>query len=199
MTKEKLIIPAIEMFTGDTYKVKDGFIDETIKMIYMNDDASVGEKITDYSYDTDSKTITIPDYNGKNILVAYEREADAAVIVNEASEFTGRVVVNEDIAWDYETYKRNLNSFKNKVVLKFKSENGKDVDISEIVNEILKQDKNYIASVYLNGASTMFIEFVLNDNHGILCLPDFKFLPEDEDLSIYMRDDKQLYNVVIDE
>ena len=182
MNKTKTVIPVLEVIESGTHEIKEGLVDGSIRITYINNDYTPDEYILDYCYDPSSRTLTIPNYSGKKIFLKYEREVEGVKIINEKSEyrcFEKRVIFKKDIAWSDDIYEQYVNRFTDIHYSNCFSMEDKDYDFGNInmANEILENHTEHVVSVYLKEGN-MYIEFVFDRHHGMLYLPKFRFTDE---------------------
>ena len=78
----KIIMPRMNLFQSNAFRLKNGAIYESIKLAYVSKDGLVEEEITKYEYDTESRIVYLPDYEKENVsvnrrvLVKYRVEVD---------------------------------------------------------------------------------------------------------------------------
>lgn len=78
----KIIMPQMNLFQSNAFRLKNGAIYEPIKLAYVSKDGLVGKEITNYEYDTESRIVYLPDYEKENVsvnrrvLVKYRVEVD---------------------------------------------------------------------------------------------------------------------------
>ena len=78
----KIIMPRMNLFQSNAFRLKNGAIYESIKLAYVSKDGLVEEEITNYEYDTESRIVYLPDYEKENVsvnrrvLVKYRVEVD---------------------------------------------------------------------------------------------------------------------------
>lgn len=78
----KIIMPRMNLFQSNAFRLKNGAIYESIKLAYVSKDGLVEEEITNYEYDTESRIVYLPDYEKENVsvnrrvLVKYRIEVD---------------------------------------------------------------------------------------------------------------------------
>ena len=78
----KMIMPRMNLFQSNAFRLKNGAIYESIKLSYVSKDGLVGKEITNYEYDTESRIVYLPDYEKENVsvnrrvLVKYRVEVD---------------------------------------------------------------------------------------------------------------------------
>lgn len=78
----KIIMPRMNLFQSNAFRLKNGAIYESIKLAYVSKDGLIEEEITNYEYDTESRIVYLPDYEKENVsvnrrvLVKYRVEVD---------------------------------------------------------------------------------------------------------------------------
>ena len=76
----KIIMPRMNLFQSNAFRLKNGAIYESIKLAYVSKDGLVEEEITNYEYDTESRIVYLPDYEKENVSV------NRRVLVNYRAE-----------------------------------------------------------------------------------------------------------------
>ena len=56
----KIIMPRMNLFQSNAFRLKNGAIYESIKLAYVSKDGLVEEEITNYEYDTESRIVYLP-------------------------------------------------------------------------------------------------------------------------------------------
>ena len=65
----KIIMPQMNLFQSNAFRLKNGAIYESIKLEYVSKDGLVEKEITNYEYDTESRIVYLPDYEKENVSV----------------------------------------------------------------------------------------------------------------------------------
>lgn len=65
----KIIMPQMNLFQSNAFRLKNGAIYESIKLAYVSKDSLVEKEITNYEYDTESRIVYLPDYEKENVFV----------------------------------------------------------------------------------------------------------------------------------